>query len=154
MTEKKQVSEERTAAASYILTFYQEIIALTHNYANYENLMLELEQKYGSEDEKMSPEEQDIIKQFSSILRYYIRVTYVRYVSIMAGVGQKTDKKITDLFDKIKDQYIVIRADAQDYVTALNGVLVNKIIKNLLESSQELVQQLYSGTEEEKGENA
>lgn len=140
---KNETSEERTAAASYVLNFYNDVASLTHHYANYENLMVEMEEKHKGAEDKLTPEEKDALREFCQMLRYHARVAYIHYISIMQGLNLKPSKEVAELFDKIRNQYVIKRVDIESFVIVMNRALVEKVIKNLLESSHEIVAQLY-----------
>jgi hypothetical protein len=135
--------EEKAAAANYIINFYNEVQVLTHHYATYENLMLELSEKYGSQEDKVSEEEKNIIKQSCSTIRYYTTVAFIKYSSIMLKTENKVDKDIETLHDTIKKDYVTKRQDILKYVIKLNGVLMNTVIKSLLENSSDVIAKLY-----------
>lgn len=148
-----QLSEEKTAAASYILNFYSEVVQLTHNYANFENVLLELKSKYMNNTEAITLEEKELVKQQSNILRYYTTKTYISYISIVGGLKEvKLNPKISEGYTKIKDQQVIRTEDIKDYVINLNEFIVNAVIKNLLESSQELLTNIYDKEDQTKEE--
>lgn len=137
------VNEEKTAAASYILNFYSEIAQLTHYYAQYENVMLHIANKYGEDQDKVAQGEKNLINQLCENLRYYTVVTYIKYCSISTKTGVDISKEITKLHDKIKTTFIVKREDVKNYVIELNGVLMGTVIKSLLENASDLMNKLY-----------
>ena len=141
---KSNVDEEKTTAASYILNFYNEIAQLTHYYAQYENVMLHLASKYGDKEDKITQQEKSIVNELNENLRYYTVVTYIKYSSISAKTGEKINKKITDLHDKVKASFMVKREDIKNYVIELNGVLMGTVVKSLLENASDLMNKLYS----------
>ena len=76
-----RVDEQKIAGASYILQFYREVEALTHNMAQYKNVMIELETKYigGAKPEEA---EKNIMTQTIQTVRYSVIKTFVRYQAI------------------------------------------------------------------------
>ena len=50
MVKPKEISEEKIAAASYVLAFYKDVKLLTHNQSNYRDFILELGSKYAPKD--------------------------------------------------------------------------------------------------------
>lgn len=136
--------EKKITAASYIYQFYSEIQNLNHEYSNYLNIMLELENKYSSNVEKnASDEEKNFIKIQIQKVRYSTHQTYIHYLSITKGLNKNPDNKIVKSYDLIKKQFMINREELEKYVTNINAVLVLEVIKNLLESSQDLIQEIY-----------
>ena len=143
MAEKtKDINEQKTTAANYILNFYNEVAQLTHHYANYENLMLELAEKYGDHQDKIEDGEKEIIRQTCHTLRYFVTATYIKYQSILSKVGDP-NPDITTLYNRLKLQFIVKREDVRNYTILLNSVLVNTVIKDLLQTSSEIINKIY-----------
>lgn len=149
--DKKEISEEKTAAASYILNFYQLVQNLNHNYSAYLNRVIELEhaQKAG----KAQHEDMHSILELSQNIRYYCTQGYIHYCTIMEGLNKEQDKKVQEKYEAILKQLIINREDIRDYVVALNLVLMKDIIKRLLESSQDILSNIMSTNqpENEKG---
>lgn len=144
MTETKtKVSEERTAGASYVLSFFTNVMQINHFYANYENLMLELDEKHKGHAATTSPEEKSIVMQYCNNLRYYATQCNIAYKAIVLGVGQKEDQKIVDAFEKVKSSYMVKREEIGEYVTLINSFVMKSIIREILKSSQDIVNELY-----------
>lgn len=139
------MSRERDiTAASYIYKFYTEIQTLNHEYSNYVNILLELQNKYADDVEKKADDqEKAVIKAQVQAVRYAAHQSYIHYNSIMIGTGNKPLKEITDLYSKIKTQFMINRETLEKFVTSINSVLVNEVIKNLLETSQDLIKDIY-----------
>lgn len=136
--------ERDITAASYIYKFYTEIQQLNHEYSNYFNIMLELENKYTSDVEKKADEqEKTVIKAQVQAVRYAAHQSFIHYSSIMIGTGNKASKDIINLYNTIKYQFMISRHDLEKYVTAINAVLVQEVIRNLLETSQDLIKDIY-----------
>lgn len=141
------IDEKKLTAANYIISFYQEVGNLTYWYANYENVLLEMKEKYGHEGtNKLTPEEKDNLMKYCQSLRYYVIKCNISYKSIAEGATITKDDKIETLCNAIKEQYIVRAKDLSEYVTILNKHLVTSVMKNLLESSQDIVNEVYSTT--------
>jgi hypothetical protein len=136
-------SEEKAAAANYIINFYNEVQQLTHYYVEYENLMLEIAEKYEGAEDKISPEEKEVIKQAWKLIRYYTNMSFIKYSSIMIKTNNKVDKDIEKLQKDLLGKYEVVRKDIKDYVLKLNAVLMNTIIKSLLETSSDVMNKIY-----------
>lgn len=147
----KPMSEERTVAASYLLNFYQDFQMLAHHYAQYLNIMLEAQYKYGEEAlKKMNDEEKQTILMSAQNLRYYVNKTYVAYCGIMPNLPGKERKKEPEQ-DKLKAHkesvnglLIIKREDAEKYLIELNAFIATDIMKSLLQDSEGIVTGLYA----------
>jgi len=141
----RQISEERTAAASYILTYYQEVGNLTHWYAQYRNILAELKLKDLGEEGMQALEETEksvLIKTLQS-LRYYAHKSQIQYLCIMDSLKNKVDPAIKKAYERLDSEFIISLASIESYVIKMNGVLLNTVIKNLMETSQDIVDSVY-----------
>jgi hypothetical protein len=141
MTEK-EAQDQKTAAASYLMTFYSEVMNLTDYYARYVNMMVEVRNKKGS----ITEEERANHFNMAQVLRYSIIKSFVQYSVITGHVPDASFKTTEENYVKVKDQLLIDDNDAGKYVLALNKYLVQEIIKTLLETSAELISQIYDGT--------
>ena len=135
--------QEKTTGASYIINFYNEVALLTHNYAEYLNLIEEIEYKY-KDIAKISENERSLLQTAVKSLKYYINKTFVMYKCIIETSKQTEDKKVNALRNKIKENFIIERVVLEEYVILLNTLLIQKVMKNLLETSQEIVESIYT----------
>jgi adenylate kinase len=148
MPEKKTaLSEEKTAGASYVLNFFSNVMQLNHYYANYENLMIELATKYAKEAGKETPEDKDSIRNFCQTLRYYATQAYIGYRAIMGGIGKPIDSELLKLHINIKESYVLSREEIEAYVIKMNSVIMNTVIKDILQNSQDLLNEIYNTSE-------
>lgn len=143
MVTKEGINERRAAAASYILTFYQEIVNLTHHYAQYSNLLVEAVNKYGSKVEELEDEAKGILVTEVQSVRYCAYKCYVMYKTLIPSLKLKENKELLGVYSKIKDSYIMKQEDLEKFVIVLNSVLVEEVIKDLLDTSQALVEGVY-----------
>lgn len=149
MSREKQLNEERTAAASYILTFYQHVSQLTDYYATYKNIMIELRAKYKNEEEEelkeFNEEERRAITTTIQNVRYIAHKTQIQYKCIMQsiGVNPETDKTINEIYAKINIGFIPKTTHIENYVIELNKILIGKIVKGLLETSQNIISKTF-----------
>ena len=149
MGKGSNVQENKLAGASYIITYYQEVMNLTHAYLNYNNAILFLEHTHKTSDFEglEDPERQNIIEQCQTV-RYYAQKAYVMYKTIIGAMeGAKEDIKIKEAIKPIKKDFIIKRDDIETFVVAMNGALIKDVVKDLLQSSKSLVDGLYSGNE-------
>lgn len=145
MAKETTINEEKTTSASYIVSFYENVGALTHFYSLYQNLIIELENKYQQvEDLKgLQEEESKILQQVLQEIRYFSHKSIIQYRCISEGINKETNKELLDQYDIIKTTYIIKRNQLDDFVLSLNKVLVNKVMKNLLQNSQDIIESVY-----------
>lgn len=144
MAKKKDSSEEKIAAANYIINFYTEVEQLLHNHAQYKNLLRKLEyQMNGIDLSKMSIEERNVLIQAIESTFYYVERVYTRYMSLIEHISIPKDKGITNIYQEISKNYVIRKEDLTEFVIKMNNVLIKSTMKNLLETSQEFIDKMY-----------
>lgn len=139
-------SQEKIAAANYVLNFYQEVATLTSFYSQYENILLEIKAKYG--DEHPIPEEdKTYIVEICKNIRYYVRVCYIKHKSIVSKVKKQTDDETETLKNDIASSLLVDRVKLEAFVVKMNDVLVENVIKDLLQNSGDIINSIFSENE-------
>jgi len=143
--ERKEISDEKTAASSYILTFYQEVQQLTNLFGNYKNVIDKFKYKYGSDVlEKLNDADKTFLDQQVQQVKIYSSVIYIKYKTIIETIKDiKKDDKLVDSYEKVSAKYIIKIDDLELYVFRLNVILAQKIMKGLLETSQDLVNEVF-----------
>lgn len=154
---KQQMSEERTAAASYVLTFYQEVQALTQGYAQYLNILAELEARHGVEDlaKRVEENEKQLLVQTVQNIRAYANKVHISYNCIRDNLpelkeererqeSEENHRRIEAAKTKINAAFIIRTQDIEEYVIGLNKFLVSHIMRNLLVSSSDIVNSIYA----------
>lgn len=141
----KQISEEKTAAASYILNFYQTVQNLNHNYSTYLNHLILLENASKGEDKEAKAatvgNRSQLLELVQSI-RYYCTQAYINYCTIMEGISKETDDKIEKNYNALLNQLVPDRNMVKNFVVSMNTSLMKDIVKRLLESSQDVLNNL------------
>lgn len=141
------MNEIKVAGASYISSFFQEVTYLNHNFAVYINANLELANKCGNDREKLkqiSQMELQNINNAIQLMRVSIIKTYLGYKTIGRNVKLKDNAELEILYKKLTETYNFESVDLQNYIMEINNILVSDIIKELVENSQLLLQQIYS----------
>jgi len=140
-----QVSEDKTTAASYIISFYREVEELSHYYALYLNFILELEGKLGSQFEKTELGEADknIYKEALHNMRYYTIKAYNRYRCLVETKRIKESKTLEKIYPEIEKNYAITRPQIKIIVIKFNVILADEVMKSLLETSQAIVENIY-----------
>lgn len=139
------MKQEEIVAGSYILTFYQEVQNLSHYYAQYLDIMLRLKMTITTE-EKLAKLDETTTQELRNALinlRYSAHKTQIQYLSIIDSIKATTNKKLQDIYTKIKQTYIIPIEDIETYTLELNKELTRAVIKDLLETSQQYIQNIY-----------
>ena len=147
----KQMSEQKVAASSYILQFYQDIQNLNHWLSIYHNLLTELKFKVPESEEisNVDEEEKKVLSDTAQNFRYYVNKCFLGYRVIVKATNATLDKDVQDSYDKLKDTFIMSESDADDFVIGVNMFLMNEVVKNLLETSQTFIDKVFGDKSEE-----
>ena len=147
----KQMSEQKVAASSYILQFYQDIQNLNHWLSIYHNLLTELKIKVPESEEisNVDEEEKKVLSDTAQNFRYYVNKCFLGYRVIVKATNATLDKDVQDSYDKLKDTFIMSESDADDFVIGVNMFLMNEVVKNLLETSQTFIDKVFGDKSEE-----
>lgn len=149
MQEKQPVNEKKQVGASYILTFYNNVIALNDVYAQYCNLLAELQAKYGDEfTDKSSDQEKNLFLDVARSLRHLIITSKIQYEVIKNNTGLKVADEEKARYNNLRDTLAPKRPDIEEYIIKLNDFLVSEIIKELLVNSTSIFNTLYGETKE------
>ncbi len=146
MVKQSSINEQKTAAASYILTFYKEVQTLKHEKALYINNVVELNSKYDSFSvDKMEPIEKTKFLEQINKLRYSIQMAQDSFCAISESlkVSEKDQNDLISLYDEIEKDLIIKRDQIKKYVAFMNKFLIKEIIHKLIEDSQSIVNSLY-----------
>lgn len=146
----KQLDDKRTAAASYILEFYNEVQLLKHETAQYINLLVEFDGKYnikrtgkdnldglGANDTEIATFMQQLQK-----VRYYVIKSYISYKSITKKLGLANEINQKD-YDVIESKFIIPEKELKNFVESMVYFFVGDIIKSLLESAESIIQDVF-----------
>lgn len=143
------MDDEKKTGASYIITFYQNVEALKAAYAQYLNLLLEFEAKYGTDDGlgEMTQPEKDLLNTGLQNLRYYAIQANQGFVSISAMAenikfSKEDGERAGELYKHFKTKYIVEREIVEEYAQLMDKFMVANVIKGLLKSAQDIISKL------------
>ena len=140
---KKKYSKDEEVAADYIVNFYRDVVQLTHEWANYENIMLELTTKHGEGSEGFPANERQVLLNQVQNVRYYLHKTFVEYSTMCKAMEKPFPKDLNVLYDKLKKQFIVNLDNIKDYVMKMNFALEEKVMQDLLKSSSKKIEDIY-----------
>lgn len=145
MTEEKP-SEEKKVGASYIVLFYQETETLTGLYAQYLNMLLEMEYKYKNTDiGSIDEAELHQFRELTQGIRHTAFNTFIKYITIKSGRGEDIGEKDTvrAFYEKIKGKFAIEPKDLEKYVLELNKFLSSQFMKSLLETSSDMITSMF-----------
>ena len=153
-------TDKKAVESSYIIAFYQSVGTLNSLYAQYYNLLLELEFKYTSKitnDKALSFNEADtkVFNQTLQTLRMTVMQTYIQYKSILSTTetsqnseSTESSKDLDNKYETISTKYIIDRDTIKSYVLELNKFLVKDIMQDLFDKSQDLLNTIYGNRNE------
>lgn len=150
MTDKpKEFNEQRSTAASFIVNFFNIVAQLKSQYAIYVNLIIGLENKYPNPElmAKMADDEKAEFITQTQNLRYFIIMAYTDYKSLLPYAtkdGYIEDTDITETIGDLRTKLNIDRDKVGRFVTGVNKFMLSNVIKKLLESSQDIINDLYS----------
>lgn len=137
--------ETEAIAANYIISFYREVQILNHNYSVYLNQLLEINERHGDKGLENAEEAEKInLMSFAQNIRQNVHKTFIQYTVISGAAQLKKDKDIEKLYNVIKDTFIMPRDTLKDYVIKINTLLVNDLIKHILETSRDIIDKIYN----------
>ncbi len=156
MAEKEKETEKKIAASSYLLQFAKDIQNLTAAQSSYGNAIIEIYYLNGGKTEgieALQPAQKQQFIEITQNLRHFINQVYIKYRSIMKTANQEADieEQIEELHTELtkKESFIPEVQKTLDYCIVMNEVLLKDVIKDLLQTSQELMDSLYSSDEED-----
>lgn len=147
---EKKVSDEQLTGSSYIISFYNEITMLNHQYAIYNNVLVELGNKYPTSKIDLTEEHYNHLVNVIQTTRYYITKAYILYNGLKEKLKtlqkDKGKDKIKEIYGKLQqpEHFIISRADLFELVTEFNKILLDNVMKDILQTSRELINNLYS----------
>jgi len=135
-----KMSEEKFAQANYIITLYNEVHQLSLTYCNMINVYLELEQKEKTDQDNQT------IKDLLLNIRFYSMQIYLKLNSLKNQLKIK-DAQLNDLkiyYDGLKETYLIKSEKIELFLIAINEIMTDGLMQNLLSSSQETINNIYS----------
>lgn len=146
--------EQKTVEASYIITFYREVHTLTDYYAQYYNLLLELENKLGynviESIGKLGEEERTTLVNVVQLVRMSVSKCYIQYKSIVKALNASEKTEIANSVKVLRKNFIIKREDLEKCVIGFNAFLVEDIMNDLLQNSQDLLDKVFNDGKSEK----
>lgn len=141
--------DQQITAASYIISFYNNVQALNQFTAQYCNLITEISFKYAGKYDDMADPEKQAIKDLSNTVRTVAINAHIQYSSIQPHAIKDLDKKekeaLQEAYKNLTDDknFLIKRAELKRYAEYLNKFLVGSVIGELLETSQALLNSIY-----------
>lgn len=144
------VSDYQKAGGSYILRFYDDVANLTHYYSMYQSAVLELEARYPNYEDTnkfMENLDETVKSNFIGILqnlRHHVNTSYISYCSLIKELkAKKTKDEVKESYNLLNKSYIIEVSQSFTYVQLLNDFLLSEILKDLLETSRDLINNVY-----------
>ena len=141
-------NESKAASAQYILGFYQQVDSLTTWQCQYMGLLIELEKQYGTSDiSKLEDAHKNALMQFVQSLRHQVNKSYIQFSSmalILKDLDPELKTKIDASYRVLATQFILDRVASQEYTILMNSVIVQNVVRELLVTSQDILNQMYA----------
>jgi hypothetical protein len=145
--------DKKVIGVSYLYTFYDDIQKLIINFAQYQNLMLELEYRYPNNTESLTKAdevEKATITQWLQEVRLYITSCHIRYKTLTPILKLPKSELLENSYKIITSKFVINRDDLEVYVIEMNKVLISGVIQELLENNQNLIGAIYAERTETK----
>lgn len=144
-------NEQRRIGASYIFNFYNDVQTLTDYYASYRNVLSAMRKKYPSLETEDKSDDQ--LKDLSDIdgqnilnaaynVTFLLHKTYIGYKTLLPIIKIENEA-IKKNYDLIKNAVLPNCDAVEEYVVALNQIIIDKIVQNILQTNQEIINQIY-----------
>lgn len=144
--------QEIQVASSQIVNYYNQIENLKHQNAIYIIKKLDMKEKYQGDFKNMEEDDREIIRQIMQEVRYAIIRSWGEYQGLLGLKLKKfkLDPELEKLYSLLIEEgpYVMDSKQIEAYAKRMNDILTSATMKNLLESSQELLQDLYDTSTE------
>lgn len=151
------MNERKVVAASLIVDFYTNVTLLNHHFCLYKNLLIEFENKHGNtpDSKEIEDTERQVLQTMIQNYRYYANKSFIQYKAL---VKQKILKEKEELKEEYKNlnspkNFIVESQQAEKFLTEMMGLFVEGILKDLLNTSQTIFNQIYGSQQEQPKES-
>lgn len=136
------MNDKKLIEASYITALYQNVGVLTGQYTEYFNISLEIQSKYGIDEntlKNISDDERKSLTESIQRLRMIAMQTYIQYESIRKHTNFNEDSQIQENYKKICTKFFTDPQFIELFVLSLNKFLINDIMQELFDKSQEIL---------------
>ena len=143
MTKDQKINDRKRIAVSYIFSFYNSVIYLIDVYSKYLNLLITLE---GKNEESWDAHDKNQVSIIVQEVRYYCNATYIQFSTIKKHFENIKEKEleIDQSYAEINKRFIIEREQLKKYVIAMNSILVDDVIKEILETNQDLIEGVFN----------
>lgn len=144
---KAPIDQNKVLGANYLTEFFLEVKALTEQYANYKNIYLEIEYLTKQEDAKIDTDQLANSKIAINNIRFISNKVYVHFRTLckILELDSEMVTPIISAYEKINNPAKALpdASDVEDFVIGVNTLLAKDIINNLLQTSQDILNNLY-----------
>jgi hypothetical protein len=144
---KRREDDSRKGAAEYMAELRENIRNLTISFAQYDNFVRLIANKYGVGDlSKMEESERLQMIEICNQIRVYCHVIHIQVVSITQGTRAPMQVERSELETKLRkvlEKYVIEIESLREYVMAVNKVLTTDIIRRLMQSSEDILNAVY-----------
>lgn len=147
--------EKQVAGFSYIINFYEEVQILSNNFSVYNNLVLEMKEKYKGDNNMDDMEEAEVqsVRNVLNHVRASVNKTFIMYKSIVESIENfSVDQELQKLKESMNSEYTIKRDELERYVNKINNFLTMSVIQDLLQTSQNIFSDVYKDGQENERE--
>jgi len=139
-----KMDEMKATGAYYTIQFYDDVQQLTHHFSQYRNMLLQIEHNFGVDNiAKIDESTREQINNTVQTIRHYANVVYVKYKGLVLYAEDERLNEVIETYNKIKTTYVFQIADIEQFVILVNAYLVNKVMKDLLVTSTQIMSGIY-----------
>jgi len=131
-------NDQRWMQSSYIVTFFHNVGMLTSLYSEYVTMSVE----FGSRTDLSDSETQYFQKSIREI-KILSTTVFVQYEAIALSV-KSNDVIVKSSYESLLDSVVLRSTTLKDFVSGLNLFLVNSVISELFDKSQDFLNSIAS----------
>lgn len=146
-TKQPKLNDEKLTAANYVIGFYNTIQELIHIYSVYKTFLLKIEARHLDPHENileiMDEQEDQQLHAVLEQVRYYIQTSHIQYKALKKKkeAYNKEKDEVTKIYNTL-NTYVIKSQQLEEYLDALNDFLTDKVMTNLLQTSQDVLRDL------------
>jgi hypothetical protein len=140
MENKPEYNEQKYTSSSYVLKFYESVILLTSNYANYSNLLNNINNSLkGVSLNHIPGQTKKVLLDTIANIRYYQVHCYTNYITLTKATKEQIDHNIEKINNNIMNinNSIIKIEDLKKSVEIFHSFLGKTVMKELLTSSSD-----------------
>lgn len=132
------MGDNKEAAKSYILTFYENVQMFTRAYAEYCDLIVGM-------SKSLSEEQGEALTIANSQIRQMAIQAEMHYTMMCEQLHITPDKDMPALLEHVQTAQVLERKELRKFCIILNKFVLNQVISSLLETSMQISNEAFDG---------